>query len=515
MILPVIATFVILGLVALAPTSCLVGFSAVTVFLSPLAGALVAAFAAELELAIGGGLLGWFIVLAAAVNGLTALYWWRTRGARAGRHAHRPDHRGWTSNLPTPLRLRSLAWPATTFVVIAVAAGWSLRALQNPLIDHDGNSIWLLHALFVYGGHDTWTKALHDTVYTFSNQDYPPLVPATSALGFMVHGAVNLHLGVATTVVLSACALGAVACGIAKVAGPGAPLPARVVALVAGALVCLGGFGVAGPRELTGSADLVWAAAAVAAVIFGLALPRSGQHLAVAWLAATVAAMTKNEGLVAALVVVALVAIRYVPRSTSNQWRLWSGRAVLGFVMVLPALSWSALMRHLGVHDAFFASKSVESAGYRIGPTVRGMVRYLVIVPVGAFVAMVGTRFLKMLRQKVDLAHSAWLWAVTAAYLVSLFGTYVLGANEIHRWLTNSVSRTTIFPRLLTCGDLALWVAMAASAWPDGRTVKGAPRAEGPPEGRVRLTAGGVGSCNEPSINAGRRPRAMRGVADR
>ena len=62
----------------------------------------------------------------------------------------------------------------------------------------------------------------------------------------------------------------------------GARWPARVVAVAAAGAIGVVGFAVAGGYAVEGYTDLVWAAFAVGAVIWGLVLPRSPRALAVA-----------------------------------------------------------------------------------------------------------------------------------------------------------------------------------------------------------------------------------------
>ena len=111
---------------------------------------------------------------------------------------------------------------------------------------------------------------------------------------------------------------------------------------------------------LDGYADLLWAAAAVGAIIWGLVLPRSTQTLVIAWICAAVASLTKNEGLTTALVVLVLIALRYRPLTLPWLRRLrahpeigasltrrisvarrWTERAAFVVVPALPGLAWA------------------------------------------------------------------------------------------------------------------------------------------------------------------------------
>lgn len=52
-----------------------------------------------------------------------------------------------------------------------------LATMRSPMIGGDANTIWLTHALMVYGGHHDLFTDLRNVAYQFSNPDYPPLVP--------------------------------------------------------------------------------------------------------------------------------------------------------------------------------------------------------------------------------------------------------------------------------------------------------------------------------------------------
>jgi hypothetical protein len=246
-------------------------------------------------------------------------------------------------------------------------------------------------------------------------------------------------------------------------AGRGARWPARVAAVAAGGAVAVAGFAVSGPYAIEGYTDLVWAAFAAGAVIWGLVLPRGGRALAVAWICAAAASVTKNEGLTTALVILAAIALRYRPPSLPGPAvRRWAGRAALVLAPALPGLAWAAMMRLIGVHDLFFTAGSPESRLTRAGATILGMAGYLHVAPLAVAVLLAGCWLLRADRQRAGLANPAWLWACWLGSLAVIFGTYVLGDLEIHGWLANSVNRTTIFAQLLLYTEIAVWLVIAA-----------------------------------------------------
>jgi len=457
---PLVVLVVGLALPGLLPALAAAGWSAVVVFLAPVTGALMAAVAVAIELGLGGSLVPDYLAVAATVN-IAVIAWWVTAPRVGGA---RPR------NAPAPPTLGAWAWSVLGVAVVAAClAAVPLRSLRVALLTGDGNPIWLTHALLVYGGHHEMLTSLQNPAYVISNPDYPPLVSAATALAFKFYGLGNLHLSVQMTVLVTACALGVVAMGIVAVsdvaaAGSGACWPARVVAVAAAGVIGVVGFAVSGGFAIEGYADLVWAAFAVGAVLWGLVLPRSPRALAVAWICAAAASLTKNEGLTTALIILAAIALRYRPLSLPGpKARLWAERAVFVLVPALPGLAYAGIIRLIGVHDAFFNAGSPESRLTRAGATVAGMAKYLHVAgPLALGVLLVGCWFLRADRQRAGLANPAWLWICCLGSLAIIFCTYVFGDLEIHGWLANSVNRTTIFAQLLLYTEVAIWAVMAA-----------------------------------------------------
>jgi hypothetical protein len=432
-----------LGAAGVLPAVAVARRSAVVVFLAPLIGAGMAAVAATVELGVGGSLVADYVAVAAAVN-LAVAGWWL-----AARRTARPAAAAW-------------GWSAGSLLVVLGCLAVPLVALRAPMFGWDANSIWLTHTLMVYGGHHELLTGLQNVAYRFSNPDYPPLVPAAGALAFKFYGLGNLHLAVDMTVLLTACAVGVTGMGIAA-AGSGGRRPARLAAVAAAGAICIVAFAVSSYSAVEGYTDLLWAAAAAGAVIWGLVLPRGSQELGVAWVCAMVASLTKNEGLTTALVVLVLIALRYRPLTLPGPTaRRWAERA--GFVLLpaLPGLAWAGLMRHIGVQDAFFTSASAQTPLTRAGATLAGMAAHLAVAPVALAVLLAGCWWLRGDRERARLGNPAWLWISCLGSLAIIFATYLVGKLEIHSWLATSVSRTTIFAQVLLYCELAVWLVIAA-----------------------------------------------------
>jgi len=368
---------------------------------------------------------------------------------------------------------------------------WPLQALRNPIVISDGWAIWTLHSVFIYGGRGSFLSDLKNPAYRFSNPSYPPLVPARGALAFISDGRIDIRLAVIVTAILNACGLGALACGIVEAANKLSAVT-KTVALAVAAGICLIGMGTdAGLAAVGGVADLTWAATGVAAVVYGLILPRAPRYLAIAWLCATVASLTKNEGLLTALLIFLLIVLRYRStllglvqhgRSKSGEGHLaavaepglgstqsaWKERGALPFlaavpfaaVMAVPCLVWALLVWVERIHSDFIGS-APETPAQRVQPTLLAFADHLHIFPVAAAVAIVGSFVLRGTRSRLGLGNPGWLWLVVAGSLTAIGLTYVFGAPNIYWWITTSISRTTIFAALAMYTDLAIWLVVA------------------------------------------------------
>jgi hypothetical protein len=428
------------------------------IFLAPLIGTAMAAIAAEIELGVGGTLVRSYVIVAVAIN-VVALAWWLVIGQRM--------------RWPNP----AWSWSIITVLVELAVLAIPLTALRAPVIGRDPNSIWLTHAMLIAGGHHTLVAGLKNPGYAFDNPDYPPLVPATSALAFVFDGLGDLHISVDMTVLLTCCALGLLGAAIGAAANRGRLLT-RAGAVAAAGAVCLAGFAVSGRFAISGYTDLLWAAAAAAAVILGLVLPRAPQNLGLAWICAAVASLTKNEGLTTTLIYGVLIALRYRPivlpwrrpadthaghgLASRSAWLglRWAERAAFVILPSLPGLTSAWLARHLGLRNAFFGSKVPTVLSSRASATITGMLPHLTVVPVALLVTLAGCLVLNPERRRAGFGNPAWLWVGWLFSLAAIFATYVYGDLAIGNWLANSVNRTTIFAQLVLYAYIAVWLVL-------------------------------------------------------
>jgi len=448
-------TLICLVLPGVLPAFALAGAVPEAAFLSPLLGAIVAALAAVGELTIAGSFVTWYVTLAilAQVLAVSVL---RGRRKEAGRK----------------ISLRGRRRDIAAMLLVVSALVWPLSAMRARLVGYDAHAIWVLHGMFISGGHSQLVAGLKDPAYAFSNPDYPPLVPAASALGFAVADRIDYGVAVSVTALLNGSALALVGLGVAKIGTALTSRRARLAAILTAPALCLAGFGIAGVSAVNGYADLLWAAAATASIVFGLVLPRSRSHMLVAVAAATSAALTKNEGLVASLIILSLMSFRYFAHQPLSANRIRRQATMLA-AAAAPGLAWAAAVRFKGVGDNFFGA-GTASVRSRLQSTISGLTPFLHIVLPAMGVLVLGSMILRAARRRAGAANAAWLWVALAAWFAVLLYTYTFGNAEIHWWIRTSADRTMIFPQLVLCAEISIWGVLACE--PRLKTSEAQPR---------------------------------------
>lgn len=429
------------------PAVALSGMEPATLFLIPLAGAVMAALAAILEFGVTGSLVGWFIPIAIVANLASAVYLVRRRPRRR-------------ASGPSPL------WQPVGLAVVLAGVSWPLLALQVPNIGFDAHATWMVHTALIWNGHQAMTR-LASPYYTLSsNSSYPPLVPAAGALGYAASGHLSERLAVAITVLLNASAVGLVGTGLLRTVPPGAPRNRRLGAMVVAFLFCGAVFGIAGIYATNGYADLLWSAGALAATVYGLVLPREWRNLAVAWLALLVASLTKDEGFLVGIAISLLIAARYAwPVAAPRvRWLLQFGAMAVG--PLIPAAVWFALIHEKGISSGYFGSGGTEALSMRLAATSVTVSHQLYGGVAALIVLVLGALRLRQRRSGLGLANPAWLWTAALAGLALVGATYVLGAIPIHWWLWTSIDRSTIFVQMVFLAGMTLWMLVLLSAVP-------------------------------------------------
>lgn len=444
-----------LGLPGILPAVAVAGLSAPTLFVVPLASALMAGTAAACEFALPGSFLTWFVVVAVASNAV----------AMAGLYL-----RGLAAR-----DLLESGWAWAELLTVTGAVAWPLLVIGTPIIGYDTQAVWLVHGAMVSGGHSAVFSGLTDPQYT-GNPQYPPLVPGAMAVGYAIRGGIDQHLAVVTVAVLNAAAVAVVTTGLLRLLPAGASRRARTAALLGSILFTGSVFGVGGEFSVNGYADVLWAVSAVGATVTGLVLPRSRTAVAVSMLCVAVASLTKQEGLVTSIVIAALIALRYARSYREPRDLVAAGFRAL--VPLVPGLVWVAEVHWAHIGNAFYAGASGQSAAYRLGATIPAMWARTHLLPFAVIAAWVGRAVLGPRRRLLGAGRPALVWLVLGWATFALLATYTFGALEIHWWLATSVNRTTIIINMLLLADLATWILLALS--PAGETrLRDGPTASG------------------------------------
>jgi hypothetical protein len=377
---------------------------------------------------------------------------------------------------------------------MAGASAWSLRSLGRVDAGSDARNIWLAHATWISNGHKAALTALRDPALAVSHSNFPPLAGASVALGWVITGVQNDRVGQLVLAILTGCAVAAVGAIILQ-AGMAATAPSRsshpsvsrdvvahppawrsLVTLVggcAGIAWVLGAYGLAGAAATNGSVDLLWSASAVGAAGLGLVLPLGGEHARAAAVLAVAAGLTKDAGVLTAVLVFALVAAR---------WLLASGRG--------PGVASGGLSRRRGLLAA--VACGVGAAGviaWPIGATVRratsdddwtgprigsllsradsvwdGLTAHLHLAGLALVIGVVATMVLGRARRSMGLGSDVWLWLLGLVELLAVGTVYVGGSRQIGGWLSATSSQEVLFAESLGLAVVAWWCVIGVMA---------------------------------------------------
>ncbi|MEU4551020.1 hypothetical protein [Micromonospora violae] len=406
---------------------------------APLAAALLSTVAVVLMLVVGGPLLLWIALVLAA--GLVCAGWLLRRPGEP------VPYGGWRHALLIVLPLLP-----PCLMIFEPASRW------------DAHSIWWLHAGYFANGSEYARTAIGSPAFVFSHTDYPPLASApVAAVWSVVEPDFRTAQLVGALVTVSAVAMLVylVRRTLARVSAWVAWVLAIAVGLATWSNVL---YAVTG-----GLADALWSAAFAAAAVALLLGADPLRRPLLPLLLLTVAALSKNEGLIAVAGLAVLVTVR---------GRADLRRAALVWLPVLAGGAWAVLVRVLDAKSDITNGTSADQGAQgvqRFQVTIAAMWDVVGLVLVGAaVVALVGALFLRGRRRAAGLASDGWVWALNGYYLVVLIGTYLTGPNEIEWWLATSVQRVTLPVLLLATVSIAGWVAVALAG--DGRAESPAAR---------------------------------------
>ena len=455
-----------LGAAGFLPVLATVGLRWYTVPLAPLAGAVVASLAATASLTFGGALLDWFIGLAVLAAGAVCVLL-----------IVRPDL-GLRADTPRGAgRAADRVAGVVGFLVVVVACAWSLRGLRTPTVGFDARSLWLMRPGWFLHGHAQQLVDLRTRNLVLTQSAYPPLLSASVAVAWKITGIHTARLGVTLVAVLDACALAAA--GLAVVQA-GRTVAARVTrawlplatGIVTAALLVVIAAGVTEPFLTNGYADPLWSLAAVGAVAFGLQLRSDPSTRAAAAILVLVAGMTKNEGFVTAVALVALVAARSVGVAGLRGARERLVTPVVLAACELAALAWwPVLMKAIHARGASSTFSASQDLADRTDAVAHGFSPYLHVLALALPLAVLGGIVLRGVRRRVELGNDLWAWLALTTGLVAVASALVTGSGAIGPWLLSTAHRITEYPALEGWWIVGLWavVAMAGLAGPVAR----------------------------------------------
>lgn len=452
-------SIVVLSAGGALPTIALTRARLVAIPLLPLTGALVAGLAVTAMTGLGGTVGDWFSILS-ILGAVTVLLWWWWR----------PTSRPW---IREDGRTRAMLLCASGLGVGVIAGAFGLSALKANMPNIDARSIWLVHPAWYLAGHNTTVAALRDPALAFSHPPYPPLVGGAVAISWLVSGSHSDRLGVVILSVLNVSAVLAAACAsievVRRLARCARDKRQRLVigggGVLATGLLMLVTFAVGQPNLVIGNADVLWSAAAVGAVAYGLVLPCENANVGAATLLAAIAGTTKLEGAATAVVIVGLVALRLLvqPRRAGEP-RPWLLVCSVAFGSWFVIGIWPIVIRLFGALPDKLSYYSRQGTDVmRLHASAVSAWSELHIVALAAAVAVTGALTIRAARRRAGLGSDLWAWASLVAEVMIVIYVYTVGPGNVHDWLHASIQRTMLFPVLEAYWLMATWAMVAFS----------------------------------------------------
>lgn len=403
--------------------------------LAPLTAGLLAAVSAVLMIVVGGRLVFWLVPLVVG-SWFVAFVLYRRHSVPVAPHAGPVDVAFFTVPLLAP----------------------AIDVLQSP-ISWDSHAIWWTRAGAFTQDSSFVRYHLGDEVYRYSHTDYPPLVPASVATGWTT-GGVDFFAAqfVSTALTLSAIVMLAYA---VRVVTAGGPVWASRVAASAVALAVWTG----APLVLAaGYVDHLWTAAAVAG---GLLLLLGSGPPALPVVLLTVAALTKNEGLIGVGVIAVVVTAR-TWRNPRRAWPVW--------IPVAAGVAWSVVGRIFHAESDLLGNGGGDRIVkvLTVHPTMRFRFDQTVdamwsaggkLVALAAVVAVVGALLLRPYRRRIGIGADWPLWAVLVLFGGALVFTYLISPHRLTWHLPTSIDRTMVPLLVLASVSAACWAVTATEAF--------------------------------------------------
>jgi len=383
----------------------------------------------------------------------------------------------------TARRGRAGAAPESYLPLLLPVVGlFPFLTVRRAPFEWDARSIWWFHASWFADGGAAFWHAMQNPALAFSHPDYPPLASATNGALWWVSGSESLKQAQIVTAILTLSAVAAFAFSVWYAVHRLLPGWAAIVG--AGVLV-IAAYGVAGEGKSTqalatnGYVDVLWSAAFAAGCVFVLAAKRSPEALRWGALCLAVAALTKNEGLVAVVLVVVLALVRYRFRRPAPAWLAGA---------LVPGVSWLVVPRLAGAESEYLTNSRTREllrlepdVLRRISPAISGVWHEMSeIVLVAAGISVLGLLVATRARRELSATAWPWMWIAWLGTMTSIVYAYVVSPDPVPLHLLSSVDRTTVAPRLVLLAESLLWGSAAVAAFRSRRAgVRNAPSATG------------------------------------
>jgi hypothetical protein len=352
-------------------------------------------------------------------------------------------------------------------VPFALVAAPLLTVRQAPHA-WDARSIWWFHADWFWSGGDVLARALQNPIFVFSHPDYPPLAPATIATLWRLRGGSDLEFAQLVSAILTAAPVVLLAMAVG---GRFAGTASRWVGTAASVLVLLAVHGGTKVMGTDGYVDLQWAVAFSAAAVVILLWPPEPRHVAVGAIALAYAGLTKNEGMLSAVVLLALAAFRFRHR-----------RQLLVFPAVATAAGfvWMVVARMHGAESDLASGPTAakwlrgDFVGFeRLHPTLTAVwnVGRGTMAP-AALMLVLGVVFLRRDRHRLGIPGAGYLWLAAAGAQLLIVLAYVISPDPLDWHLGSSLTRTMLVVQLLLLVEMVVWFGVAMAVASDRRLAR-------------------------------------------
>lgn len=401
-----------------------------------------------LGVGIGVSALMYFIWLVLGPHRVPNYPWLETGLALAGGYlVSRTVARSPPNATPAPYAgpKRNVLKLGFALVALVAAATAFIRAIDYPHGFSDAWAIWNLRARFFFRAPNDWRRAF-TPLLPWTHPDYPPLLAASVARGWTYAAEETIVVPMLYSLLFAAATVGLLVTALRRAGHPDG-------GWLAGALLA------STPAFLTHSAaqmaDLPLGFYLLASIILMTRLGEGYERGAAALLGVTtgLAAWTKNEGVLFALIICAVMWLIRLGRTDgrSRQFRTAAAvtglavpmlAAVLGLKMLAPPNDVVSIAR---LHHAFnqLVDPTRYAAVFRAAGTVIGHARVW-LGSVALILTIAGIAGCRRHAANSPSNSWAWGWLVIGLMASSYFFVYVITPYEIAGHVDTSISRLSL-----------------------------------------------------------------------